>query len=153
MTGRIATSGTRTGRSYLELEARPGGVPQARHWLRRTLTGWGLQAVADDAEAVLAELGSNAIKATISLPFDAHVGVLIAVHRERLAVLVWDASPEPPVCQPRDDDALSGRCLEIVAALSERWGHTAGDRQRGKVVYAVLAVNHSGPVREKENDQ
>ena len=143
MTGFAATAGTRTRRSYLEVPSQPSAVPEARRWIRARLARWGLGAVANDAELIIAELASNAITASAAMPFPAHVGLLVAADRAGLALLVWDASPEPPVQKPADDDALCGRGLQLVAALSERWGHTVDDRQRGKVVYAVLALNHS----------
>jgi hypothetical protein len=126
----------RTRRTYLELAPNPAAVPQARRHAARVLTGWQLGALADDASMVISELVTNAVTATASLPFCAGIGLLLAADQAELAVLVWDASPHPPVPQSRDEDALAGRGLEIVAALTARWGFVPSPR--GKVVWALL---------------
>lgn len=41
---------------------------------------------------------------------------------ERLLIEVWDRSPQEPVADSTDPSADSGRSLEIVEALSDKWG-------------------------------
>jgi hypothetical protein len=55
--------------------------------------------------------------------------------------LVWDATMPTPVCRPAAPDAEHGRGLNIVDALSARWGayHPGGDLG-GKVVWALAAA-------------
>jgi anti-sigma regulatory factor (Ser/Thr protein kinase) len=134
-------AGVRQRRSYLELEARASSAPQARRHVRSTLARWGLSQcglsqVADDAELIAGELIANAIAASAGLPFPAWVGLAISACPARLSVLVWDASGDRPVRRPHDDDAVTGRGLGIVAALSTRWGWTSD--VRGKVVWASI---------------
>ena len=124
-------------RCYLEVAAEPGAVPYARCCTRRTLAAWSLGPVADDAELVVSELVTNAIRATLAMPSAAHVVLYLAADPGRLTLLVWDACPQPPVCRPHNDDydSADGRGLEIVQACSDRWG-TWAPVLGGKVVWA-----------------
>ena len=54
-----------------------------------------------------------------------------------IAVLVWDASPQPPVRTHIDDEAESGRGLLLVEAVSQRWGWYTPRDTPGKVVWAL----------------
>jgi hypothetical protein len=53
-------------------------------------------------------------------------------------VLIWDASPRQPVRREHDNDAESGRGLELVQALTEEWGVCPGGLG-GKVVWAKFS--------------
>lgn len=127
-----------TRRTYLEVEAHPAVVAQARRFARSTLGRWELSDTADDAELIVSELLTNSIAATGRMPFAAHVGLLITADPRQLLLLVWDASPEPPVRQDPDPDAPEGRGLQIVEALGAQWGSSADSR--GKVVWAALEI-------------
>jgi hypothetical protein len=72
--GAPPTAGATARRTYLEVEARPGVVPEARRFARNTLRLWGLSDAANDAELIVSELLANAIAATARMPFQAHVG-------------------------------------------------------------------------------
>jgi anti-sigma regulatory factor (Ser/Thr protein kinase) len=128
-------------RSYLELEALAIAVPQARRHIRGTLAQWGLSQIAPDAELITSELVTNAVSASAAsasagLLFRPGVGLLVAAHSDRLIVMVQDASQEPPVLRPPADDAMTGRGLGIVAALSTRWGWVTD--AGGKIVWAMV---------------
>jgi hypothetical protein len=66
----------------------------------------------------------------------------------QVVVLVWDASPRPPVRMMADGDAEDGRGLLLVEALSEQWGwHLPGEDdgalagdQSGKFVWAIVQL-------------
>jgi serine/threonine-protein kinase RsbW len=122
-------------RSYLDVAAEPGAVPYARRCTRQALAAWGLGEIAGDAELVVSELMTNAVRATLGLSRAAHVVLYLAADPGRLTLLVWDACAEPPVRRPHDADSAGGRGLEIVQALSDRWGTQAPVRG-GKVVWA-----------------
>lgn len=132
---RSAPSARRTQRSYLEVAAAPDAVPYVRRCTRQTLAAWELGHVADDAELVVSELMTNAIRATLESSLAAHVVLHLAADPGRLTLQVWDACAEPPVPRPHGDDSAGGRGLEIVQALSDRWGSWAPVRG-GKVVWA-----------------
>jgi anti-sigma regulatory factor (Ser/Thr protein kinase) len=126
---------TRTHRSYLELEAEAGAVPYARRHTRHTLAAWQVGDIAEDAELIVSELMTNAVRATLEMPDTAQVALYLALEHGRLTLLVWDACPELPVQRAHDDNAAGGRGLEIVQVLSDRWGSCVPD-QGGKVVWA-----------------
>ncbi len=65
---RTDVTDTRTDRSYLELAAAPGAVPRARRHTRHMLAAWKLGHLADDAELVVSELLTNAVRATPGMP-------------------------------------------------------------------------------------
>jgi anti-sigma regulatory factor (Ser/Thr protein kinase) len=112
----------RAHRSYVELAAVPGAVRYARRYTRHILATWKLSYLTDDAELVVSELITNAVQATPATPHPAPVALYLAADDDRLSVLAWDCSPEPPVHRPHNDDAVSGRGLEIIQALTDRCG-------------------------------
>jgi hypothetical protein len=61
--------------------------------------------------------------------------VYLAMERDQLVAQVWDSSLEPPLRRAHDDDAETGRGLELVQALSDRWGSCAAE-PGGKIVWA-----------------
>jgi hypothetical protein len=138
-TGAAIISGPRTRLEYREFEPEPRAVPQARQHTRAALGGWGTGEVADDAELIVSELVTNAVAGVADLPFADRVGLLLAADDSSLAVLVWDASTQLPVLRPADAQASAGRGLQIIEALSTRWGCCA-DRT-GKVVWALLSLD------------
>jgi hypothetical protein len=116
----------------LELGPFPSAVPCARIHARLVLLEWSLSHLADDAELIVSELATNAITATshpiaLFLKFDQYV----------LLIEVWDTQREAPRPMPHAIDAESGRGLEIVSILSDRWGVRYLETG-GKVVWAQL---------------
>ena len=131
-------------RSFLELGALAGAVPCARLHARLVLLEWGLAALSENLELVVSELVTNGVRATRAMERDA-VRMWLVSDLGRVVVFVWDASPRPP--EPAADpgaDALSGRGLLLVEALSQRWGHFGYDGG-GKVVWALLEAAPVAP--------
>ncbi|MGH3190937.1 MAG: ATP-binding protein [Streptosporangiaceae bacterium] len=122
--------------SFLELGALAGAVPCARLHARLVLREWGLAAVSDDTEAVVSELVTNGVRASRAAGHDA-VRMWLVSDLGRVVVFVWDASPQPPARGDPGADAVSGRGLLLVEALSQRWGYFGHDGA-GKVVWALL---------------
>ena len=60
----------------------------------------------------------------------------------QILILVWDASPQPPVLTDVTDEAEQGRGLKIVEAVSEQWGWYASGN--GKFVWAIVRLCMSG---------
>src|SRR6266567_3081009 len=56
----------------------------------------------------------------------------------QFVILVWDASPLPPVPVDAGGDAENGRGLLLVQAISARWGWHFPQDIGGKVVWAQL---------------
>ena len=123
-------------RSYLELGALPSAVPCARLHTRHLLWEWGLTGLTDDAELIVCEIMTNAVQIKQADTRIAPVRLWLLAGRARLLILVWDASPLPPVRMSTSDEAENGRGLLLVDTLSTRWNFFA--HQQGKVVWALL---------------
>lgn len=125
--------------SKLALGPLPSAVPCARLHAKNILREWDLVHVADNAELIVSELMTNAWKATRLLPDIQPIILYLQASRDYLMIQVWDALPAAPAPQPHAIDSETGRGLEIVALLSDRWGfyHPAGG---GKVVWAALVT-------------
>jgi anti-sigma regulatory factor (Ser/Thr protein kinase) len=124
-------------RSFLELGALPSAVPCARLHTRHVLWEWQLTGLSADAELVVAEIMTNAIQITEADGRAAPVRLWLLAGRAQLLILVWDASPLPPVPVSTSDDEENGRGLLLVEALSARWGHFL-HHDGGKVVFALI---------------
>ena len=124
-------------RSFLELGALPGAVPCARLHTRQLAWEWQLTGLSQDAELVVAEIMTNAIQITQADGRTAPVRLWLLADRTQLLIVVWDASPLPPVPVSTSDDAENGRGLLLVDTLSARWGHFE-HHSGGKVVFALI---------------
>jgi hypothetical protein len=60
----------------------------------------------------------------------------------QILILVWDASPQPPVLAEVTGEAEHGRGLRIVETVSEQWGWYAVGT--GKFVWAIVRLCISG---------
>ena len=130
-------------RTFLELGARAGAVPSARLHARLVLREWGLAALSEDTEHVVAELLANGVRASRAVGRDA-VRMWLVSDLRQVVVFVWDASPLLPERADPGADAESGRGLLLVEALSQRWGHFGYDGD-GKVVWALMEAAPAAP--------
>jgi anti-sigma regulatory factor (Ser/Thr protein kinase) len=128
---------TLTQQSYLELGAHPSAVPCARLHARNVLYEWGVRPIADTVELIVSELITNAVSAASGYQTAPYVRLRLRMGTDHVLVQVWDGNPQLPQQQPHDLDAESGRGLEIVAALSARWG-AAPQPFGGKIVWAMV---------------
>lgn len=121
------------------LPRRRSSVPRARAVLHVVLGDWAAdQEIADNAELVLSELVTNALR--VRVPRDRQVGVRI-VHSEVDGVLrleISDAGAGRPEVRAPGDDETSGRGLRLVEALACRWGVREREGGIGKTVWAEL---------------
>jgi anti-sigma regulatory factor (Ser/Thr protein kinase) len=124
-------------RTFLELGALPSAVPCARLHARLVAWEWGLAALGDDAELLVSELLTNAVAAARAMEPIFPVRLWLLSDTTQIAILVWDATPRPPVLTQLDAEAESGRGLLLVEAVSDRWGWYAPRDTTGKVVWAV----------------
>lgn len=132
-----STTTEATALAAFTLPGSPHSARMARFYLRAALAYHGLGGYADDAEAVAAELITNAVTHA-----PAPVVTLALTWMERsmaLGIVVTDSNPLPPVKRDPGKDTEHGRGLHIVEALSTRWGWQP--RDPGKAVYAILTRN------------
>jgi len=141
--GQVLTLHQRLLRSYLELGALPTAVPCARLHARHLLWEGGLNGVAADAELLVSELVTNAVKATADQQ-QAAIRLQLSSDGASILVEVWDADPEPPAPKDLTEDGRpdlqeeGGRGLFLVAALSSRWDWYRTREPPGKVVWCEL---------------
>jgi GAF domain-containing protein/anti-sigma regulatory factor (Ser/Thr protein kinase) len=115
----------------LDLEYGPGAVRTARHFVRDALSESAVKRFADDAELVVAELVTNAV-----LHAAPPLRVTVRASASGVRIDVADGAERPPVRPTANPEAMTGRGLALVAALSSQWGfETAG---AGKVVWTEL---------------
>jgi anti-sigma regulatory factor (Ser/Thr protein kinase) len=124
-------------RDALELAALPTAVPCARLHARQMLWEWKLTVPAENAELLVSELMTNAIAASRSLKPILPVRLWLLSDRRQVLILVWDASPQPPVPVNTTGDAEHGRGLLLVQEISKHWGCYAARDTGGKVVWAI----------------
>jgi anti-sigma regulatory factor (Ser/Thr protein kinase) len=128
--------------NYLELGALPNAVACARLHARNLLREWGLDWLVPDAELVVAELVTNAVKATAAREEEA-VRLRLSSDGARVLIEVWDADPRPPTATDREDGrpdprGETERGLFLVAALSARWDWYLTHEPAGKVVWCEM---------------
>jgi anti-sigma regulatory factor (Ser/Thr protein kinase) len=108
--------------SFLELAALPTAVPCGRLHARQVLWEWQLGHLAEDAETLVSELLTNAVKASSSPDGVGLVVLRLLANRERLLIEVWDHNPDDPQPRQADAESESGRGFSVIEALSSRWG-------------------------------
>jgi anti-sigma regulatory factor (Ser/Thr protein kinase) len=122
----------------LDLGALPTAPGCGRAWTRAILSEWGLTALQESSELLVSELVTNAIQASRVAAGATPVRLWLLSDTVRVVILVWDASPEPPVRMSSGDDAENGRGLLLVEAISDRWGSYPVGDEGGKVVWALV---------------
>jgi anti-sigma regulatory factor (Ser/Thr protein kinase) len=116
------------------LPSTPYSVQMARFYVRAALSHHGLGDYAEDAELVTSEIVTNAIRHADAQKIGLELTALY--ESEAVAIVVTDTSPIPPVKRDLSVDSECGRGLDIVAALSARWGWRP--QGGGKAVFAIL---------------
>lgn len=123
--------------SFLALGALPGAVPCARLHVREVLWEWRLTGLRDDAELIVSELVTNAVR--ISRADGAPVRLWLLSDGVCVLIVVWDASTLPPVRLASGESDESGRGLLLVETLSARWAWYFPSRPPGgKAVWSLI---------------
>jgi anti-sigma regulatory factor (Ser/Thr protein kinase) len=119
-------------RSFAPERASPG---ETRHWVAELLQEWDVpDELQDSIQLLVAELCANAVEHGRS-------AYLVVVKRtaDAVRIAITDENPEMPAPTKPPDDVDSGRGLEIVSALAERWG-VQSIPDDGKVVWFQVCV-------------
>lgn len=129
---------------FLELGALVSAVPCARLHARQVLWEWGLASLGESAELIVAELITNAVKASRALTQAFPVRLWMESDLARILIVVWDASPQPPARIDASGEAEHGRGLMLVEAISEQWGWYTRDDSGGKFVWTIIRLPTQG---------
>jgi anti-sigma regulatory factor (Ser/Thr protein kinase) len=113
--------------SAWDLPPEPCMVPKMRAMVRDRLREWALAEISDTVELLVSELVTNA------LVHGAGEITLRLVRTSTLLCEVRDDGSELPYLCSADDNAESGRGLQLVSFLAERWGNNR--TENGKVVW------------------
>lgn len=108
-------------------------VPRARAFVTEALAGE-LPALIDDARLVVTELVTNA-----SLHGQPPVTVTVSEASGCVRVAVEDSGQSLPLIPAHSTEAMTGRGLSLVAAVSRSWGVDVG-ASGGKVVWADVSA-------------
>jgi anti-sigma regulatory factor (Ser/Thr protein kinase) len=121
----------------------------AREFSERTLRGWGVPALADDAAVIVSELVSNAIRHGVGGPNgNAYDRIELILWRRpgQIICAVTDPGTGTPAPASPGPLAEQGRGLHVVEALSATWGWTRlGDHR--KAVWAAIPSPEAEPGR------
>jgi anti-sigma regulatory factor (Ser/Thr protein kinase) len=99
------------------LAPHPSASGQARQLLRRVEDRWGHPELFEAAELPLSELVANAV-----LHARTQIEVAVCLVDEGLRVEVHDERPELHPAASHDRESTTGRGLELVGAIADRWG-------------------------------
>src|SRR6266567_79569 len=125
--------------SFLELGPLKKSARCARQHAAAVIWEWGPSYLQFACELIVGDMVSNAVRASRVPGLFTPVRIWLLSHKEKVLILVWDASPLPP-CPAADPDPLaeSGRGLYMVGQISEQWSwyYTAGG---GKAVWALCS--------------
>ena len=109
-------------------------APRARELAAGAVADWGLEHVADDVRIVVSELVTNGML---------HAGPPVELRLVDLGgavrIEVEDRVTLAPVIPLASEDAMTGRGLALIRALSTRWG--VQPLPDGKVVWCVLGAS------------
>jgi len=136
-------------RSHLELGALPSAVPCARLHAKQVMWEWGLDALGEAVELVVSELVTNGVQASEGMtgsrsrgrwtPGVPPVRLWLYSDKQNVVVQVCDGNDRGPERKDVDLEAVGGRGLLLVEALSAKWGTYAPEQSSGKVVWALVA--------------
>lgn len=105
------------------LSVAPEAAKAARDFTKATLAEWQLDDLVTEAVLIASELVTNAVRHGGCCASDASP-VELAWQRQasRVVCMVTDCNSKPPVLGAADQDAESGRGLQVVQALAATWG-------------------------------
>ena len=127
--------GERPESARIALPRTPTSVGTARRFIAARTAAWSFpEPAAGHLVLIGSELVTNAV-----LHARTELTLTLELRDDRVRISVKDRSKAPATLRHYRPDALTGRGLGVVAALSDRWGvSTAPD---GKVVWAELQAN------------
>jgi hypothetical protein len=120
-----------------DLPEDPRAASQARQYIRAQLAAWGLADLALTTELLVSELVGNVIR-------HARGPIRLRLLRSRTLICeVYDGSLSTPRIRHADYTDEGGRGLQLVAALSRRWG--ARYLHEGKCIWTEQELPNGSP--------
>ena len=125
----------------LELPPDHTAASRARRFVSSTLRAWGCDCAISDAELLVSELVTNALRhgvpSACELAGEHCVRLRLLAQAPFVMCMVTDPGHDIPVLRESGPTCESGRGLNVVESCSVRWGwHLLDDG--GKVVWALL---------------
>ncbi|GAA3508132.1 hypothetical protein GCM10023075_66800 [Streptosporangium album] len=121
----------------------PRAARTARDFTSAALCTWELDSLVDDTGVVVSELVTNAVRHGIHGGGGLHsvqdIKIVLCHTGSSLLCAVTDPSDQGPSLREPDDEAESGRGLQLVQGVSQTWGW-APLQSRGKAVWAAFAL-------------
>jgi anti-sigma regulatory factor (Ser/Thr protein kinase) len=131
--------------SRIAFTAAPGAVRRARLWIAGQLARTDPADLVDTAVLLVSELVTNAVRASAVADLASgradpcRIELAVARTSDTVRIEVSDsACGSLPVPSAAADDDESGRGLQVITALSKRWG--CQPAHHGKVVWCELAA-------------
>src|SRR5260370_41155689 len=115
---------------FLELGAIPSAVPCARLHARQLLWEWGIANLGEATELLVTELITNAVRATREMTRAGAVRLWLLSDAAQILILIWDASPQPPVPAGLTGEAEAGGRPRTGEALHRHWGRSSRESSR-----------------------
>jgi anti-sigma regulatory factor (Ser/Thr protein kinase) len=118
----------------------------ARRAVRIACAKWAIDHVAADAELIMSELVTNAIRHT-----NGAGDAAISLRTPFIHLAVTDQDPRPPrrsATALTDIQTSNGRGLGLVELLGSSWGHRVDHRGNAKVVWAAMLVADPRSVKQ-----
>ncbi|MHB1924464.1 MAG: ATP-binding protein [Acidimicrobiales bacterium] len=132
-------SGLNVPPAVIDLAAELSSVRQARSWVARALEGQ-TEEQTDAAVLLTSELVTNALLYAVG-----PIRLTLVITPRHIRIEVCDSSPVVPLPKAYDSEALTGRGLDLVEALSDAWGVERQDN--GKAVWFEIGASLSGDQR------
>jgi anti-sigma regulatory factor (Ser/Thr protein kinase) len=111
-------------------------VPAARRFVAASLAGLPAD-VTQRAQLLVSELATNAL---LHASGGFEVSAVYSARTQRLRVGVSDVGEGAPKLERPDTTQEHGRGVQLVAAISDRWGVERHGRRPGKTVWFELAA-------------
>lgn len=128
--------------SQLELGPLPAAVGCGRDHAELVLAEWGLDHLEGDVVLLVSELLTNALRASRALPTPAPIVLRPLANDRQLIIEAWDQWTEGFELGRAAPDADRGRGLQVIAALSRRWGVGRISEQH-EAVWCELSLTRS----------
>lgn len=115
-------------------------ISQMRHLAKARLVYWRLSALAGDVTLLVSELVTNGVKHSCGT----QITMMLCIGDGELRLEVRDETSQRPQIQHPDDDAESGRGLQLVQWITQQHGGSWGISTDGTSTWCSIPVPSPG---------